>query len=296
MSSALCAALVDFTDRHARGEDGFYPSAIEGLSVMRASERVGPTHTVYKPSLCVVAQGAKQVMLGDAIFDYGEDQYLAVSVDIPMLGRVTRAAANAPYLALILDIDAALLREVAGQLDAPPQGRGASTLGVFVGDVEPQMADCMLRLVRLADTPQAVPVLYPAITRELYYWLLAGRDGAAILDLVLPASPVRRIAEAIHVIRNEFTRPIRVERLAGIARMSPSSFHQHFKGVTAMTPLQFQKQLRLLEARRLMLTGAVSAAHAAHRVGYESPSQFSREYARLFGAPPRRDAVELRSA
>ena len=295
MSSALRAALGRYMDDHP-SEDGFYRTPIEGLVLMRTTERVGPAHLVYKPLLCIVLQGAKQVMLGNDVFDYGAMQYLAVSVDLPVVGRVTQATAREPYLALTLDLDIDLLREVAGQFDDRPKSGGRPPAGAFVGELEPQIADCLLRLLNLAEAPKAIAIVYPAIARELYYWLIASPHGAAILDLALPNSPTQRIAETIHVIRSEFAKPLRMERLAAIAHMSLSSFHQHFKAVTSMTPLQFQKQLRLLEARRLMLANLANATHAAYEVGYESTSQFSREYARVFGAPPRRDVVDLRAA
>jgi AraC-like DNA-binding protein len=295
MSSPLAQAVAAYVERHP-ARDGIWRTAVEALSFMRADRGAAPVHQVHKPSLCIVLQGAKQTMLGDGIFNFGAMQYLAVGVELPVAGRVTAASAAEPYLAAVLDLDVDLLAEVAGRLAERPKLVGPPGLGLFVGDLTPQMADCLLRLTAAADAPEAVPILYPAIARELYYWLLTGPHGAAILALALPGGPARRIADAIHLIRAEFARPLPVERLAAAARMSASSFHHHFKAVTSMTPLQFQKQLRLLEARRLMLSDAANAAYAAYQVGYESASQFSREYARAFGAPPKRDAAGLRAA
>jgi AraC-like DNA-binding protein len=295
MPSALCAAVSNHLDR--RPDSGpLYASAIEAMSFMRTEDLLGPTHLIYKPSLCIVLQGAKQAMIGSEVFPFSAGRYLAVSVDLPVLGQLTRASAAEPYIAMMLDLDADLLLTVVAEIGERPKSKGGSNSGVFVADLGPQMADCLLRLVQLAETPQAIPILYPAIARELYYWLVTSPHGGAILDIALPMSPTQRVANAIHAIRADFAKSIRIERLAGIARMSVSSFHHHFKAVTAMTPLQFQKQLRLLEARRMMMTDTVNVSDAAYRVGYESPSQFSREYTRQFGTPPKRDVVELRTA
>jgi AraC-like DNA-binding protein len=294
MSSALKDAVLAYTEGRP-GNDSFYPTAIETLMVMRWDRETTPRCALYRPALCINVQGAKRAMLGDKVLDYAELQYLVVSMDLPIRGRVTCAAPDKPFLAIALEIDVALLREVMEQIGSPRPTPGESGLGVFVGDFTPPLADCALRLMRLLETPQAIPVLYPAIVRELYYWLLTGPDGAAIGRLALPDSHTQRIAKAIHVMREDFAHPVRIERLAAVASMSPSSFHQHFKAVTSMTPLQYQKQLRLLEARRLMTADAANATDAAYQVGYESASQFSREYSRMFGVPPKRDAAQLRA-
>lgn len=168
--------------------------------------------------------------------------------------------------------------------------------GVFVTDFDGPLADCVQRAIRLLDTPRAIPVIAPMIMREIGYWLLTGAHGGEVAKLVLANGHVERVVSAIHDLRNRFTETVRVEELASVAQMSLSAFHRQFKALTSMTPLQYQKQLRLLEARHLMLTGAANAEAAAYRVGYESPSQFSREYARMFGAPPRRDIAALATA
>ncbi len=290
MSEALKAELL----RHTSG-DGIVPTAIDGLLLMRASETVLPHHVLYRPALCVTVQGAKQVMFGDKVFHYGEMQALIVSVETPGLGRVVQASREVPFLAIALEFDVEAMRAVLDQLDTPPVPGPGTQPGVFVDDVDGPLADCMLRLVRLLDMPQAAPVLFPSIMREICFWLLTGPHGGAICKLALPSGPTQRIADAIHLLRDDFARPVRIEQLAAAARMSPSSFHQHFKALTAMTPLQYQKQLRLLEARRLMIADGANAMNAAYRVGYESASQFSREYARMFGTPPKRDAAEMRA-
>jgi AraC-like DNA-binding protein len=264
---------------------------------MRASaDSVLPSHSIYRPCLCAVVQGAKQVTVGDQTLDYGDGQCLVVSVDLPAFGRVTRASVDIPYLAVALEFDVQMIRAVMEELDTPPSGDSSEAgegvgRGIFVADTTEPLTDCLLRLIRLLDTPQAIPVLHPAIMKEVCFWLLTGPHGSEIRKLALPDSHTRRIANALYSIREQFSRPIRVQELAAAARMSPSSFHQHFKALTSMTPLQYQKQLRLLEARRLMHAQGVSVSSAAYQVGYESASQFSREYSRMFGVSPRRDTV-----
>ena len=295
MSSALADALTRYIADHGGGE-GLFATPIDGLVLMRATDTVLPTHTIYRPCLCVVVQGAKQVAFGDRTLDYDELQCLIVSIDLPAIGRVTRASAARPYMAIVLEFDVQIMRAVMEELEDPPRPNEGVGPGIFVDDMVAPLADCMLRLVRMLDTPQAIPVLYPALVREICFWLLTGANAGEVCKLALPDSHTRRIAAALFLLRNHFTRPIRVEELAAAARMSPSSFHQHFKTLTSMTPLQYQKQLRLLEARRLMLADGANASSAAYQVGYESASQFSREYARMFGMAPRRDALELKRA
>jgi transcriptional regulator GlxA family with amidase domain len=180
-------------------------------------------------------------------------------------------------------------------LDAPPQTDGKVTSGVFVTDFDGPIADCVLRMVRLLDTPKAIPTLRPLVMREICYWLLTGPHGGDVASMVLGSSHTKTMLQAIHSLRVNFAQPVRIEELAASAQMSSSAFHRQFKQITSMTPLQYQKQLRLLEARRLMLTDAASAENAAYQVGYESTSQFSREYTRMFGAPPRRDIVRMQA-
>lgn len=275
-------------------EDGFFETAIKELILTRSTTETLPHPVLYKPALCVVAQGAKRTLLdGDAIA-YQDMQALVVTAEMPIRSGITRASKVAPYLGLILEFDLRLLGEVLEEFSDPPKpaGRGPALL---VHDVQGSLADSVLRLVNLLDTPAAIPVLAKSAMREIYFWLLSGPHGASISRLATPDSHTERLSRAIHLLRENLTRSIAVEELAAAAKMSPSSFHQHFKALTLLTPLQYQKQLRLLEARRLMLADAVTATTAAYRVGYESPSQFSREYARMFGAPPRRDVAVMRT-
>jgi AraC-like DNA-binding protein len=293
MSSALKDALSQHMNANGGG-NGLFPTAVDGLVLMRTSAETLPHHMIYRPALCIVVQGAKQVMLGNEVFEYGAMQSLVVSVELPALGRVTRASAAEPYLGITLEFDVGVMREVMAQLDAPPKTSSEPELGVFVDDLDGPLAESILRLIRMLGTPKAVSVLYPSIMREICFWLLTGVNGKKVCTLVVDSSHAQRVTEAIHLLRNDFTRPVRIEQLAAAAAMSPSSFHQHFKTLTSMTPLQYQKHLRLLEARRLMMAGDTNVMRAAHQVGYESASQFSREYARMFGAPPKQDATEAK--
>ncbi len=276
--------------------DGVYRPPIPALTVMRSGHAVLPHHILYRPSLCVVAQGAKQVSLDEQTLTYGEGQALVVSVELPALGRISRASQSEPYLGLTLEFDPDILRSVLESMDQPPRPVLDKGSPLFVADLDTPVLDCITRLVRLCHSPQAVGVLYPTIMRELCFWLLSGPYAAQIVRLALPFSPIRRITTAIHLMRESFKTTLRVNDLAAAAGMSPSSFHQHFKALTAMSPLQYQKQLRLLEARRLMVADDVNVTNAAFEVGYESPSQFSREYARMFGRPPKQDAQAAKLA
>lgn len=253
-----------------------------------------PQLMLYKPALCVVAQGAKQVSLGDEVFDYAEGSALVVSVELPAFGGVTIASPAKPYMGITIELDTALMREVLEQMDLAPKPTGEK-LGVFVERLSDPLQDCIVRLVQLLKTPDAISVLYPSIMKEICFWLLAGPNGGEVSKIVRVESHTRRIADAIYLVRKDFTRDIPVEEMADAARMGVSSFHQHFKTLTAMSPLQFQKHLRLLEARRLMVTQAMTVSNAALHVGYESVSQFSREYARMFGASPKRDVEMLKA-
>lgn len=289
----LKQAISRHIDRYGGG-DGVFTTAIDALVLMRSTVAGMPNHMVYRPALCLVVQGAKQVITGDEVLHYDERQALVVNVEMPGIGQINRASEATPYLAINLDFDVAVMREVMAQLDEPPRPRAGHDTGMFVGDIDDRVHDALFRVVRLLDTPRDIPVLYPLLMREVYYLLLTGTYGDRIAALALPDSHTQRIAEAIHHLRSDFSKPVRVEELAATAGMSPSSFHQHFKALTSLSPLQFQKNLRLLEAKRLMVAEDAGVASAAYRVGYESASQFSREYSRLFGVAPGRDASTMR--
>ena len=290
----MSGVLREAIERQIGVEDGAVETAVPGLVLMRATGTAVPRkHRLYRPSLCVVVQGAKEMAVGDRLLRYGEMQALVVSLEVPAFGRVLSATRELPYLALSLELDPALLAEVLGALGAPPPSAAMRDgPGIFVADVDGPLADALERLLRLLETPAAIPVLARQTLREIYFWLLSGPHAAEVVRLIAPEGHAQRIGRAIRVLRDNFDRPLRVDDLARLVNMSPSSFHQHFKALTAMSPLQYQKQLRLIEARRLIAADSATIAGAAYRVGYESPSQFSREYARMFGAPPRRHAAE----
>jgi AraC-like DNA-binding protein len=293
MLSALKEAITEYVDAHGGG-DGAFATEVPGLALTRASRPVMPHHRIYRPTICVVVQGAKQIMTGDRVLDYGENQLLIVTVEIPASGQIVCASRERPYLGLNIDFDPSIMREVMDDMDKPPKPSGEGVAGVFVQDFDAAIGDCVRRLIQLTETPKAVPVLARSIMREICYWLLMGPNGSEICKLALPGSHTRRMTDAIYLLREHFAEPVRIEQLAAVARMSPSSFHQHFKTLTSMTPLQYQKHLRLLEARRLMVANGANVASAAYEVGYESASQFSREYTRMFGIPPKRDVSEMK--
>jgi AraC-like DNA-binding protein len=248
---------------------------------------------VYEPSLCLVAQGAKEVLLADETYRLDPAQSLLVSVDLPVAARVVEASPGCPYLGVRLVLDPAVVGEfLADGMTCPPLGPSAR--GLAVTQVEPALLDAVSRLVALLDSPQDIVPLAPLVLREITYRLLAGPQGSRLRQIVSAGAPAQRIALAIRWLRDHFAEQLRIEALAKYVRMSPSAFHLHFKSVTALSPLQYQKRLRLQEARRLMLGEGLDAAEAAFRVGYESPSQFSREYRRMFGAPPRQDVAALK--
>jgi AraC-like DNA-binding protein len=294
MSDGLVEAVTRYTSAQAGGSP--FATAIEGLTILRSNHEKRPSHMIFKPALCIVVQGAKWTTFGNKRFEYRAGQALVVSIEMPAFGRVTEASPNEPYLGVIIEFDLAMMRDVIEGLDTRPTASVDVGCGVFVTDFEGPLADCALRMVRLLDTPKAISMLYPAIMREICYWLLTGPHGGEVAKMTLANSHPQRVIRAIHILRDRFAEPIRVDELASIAQMSPSAFHRQFKALTSMTPLQYQKQLRLLEARRLMVSNPVNVETAAFEVGYESPSQFSREYSRMFGTAPRRDVASLRVA
>jgi len=294
MSEQLAEAILRYTERHS-GPSPFV-TAIEELVILRADHPKPPVHRISRPAICIVAQGAKWATFGDNRLEYKAGEALVVGVETPSFGRVIEASPSKPCLVLAIGLDMAIMRSVAEGLDAPPKASGEICRGIFVTDFQGPLSDCALRLVRLLDTPKAIPTLYPVIMREICYWLLTGPHGGEIARMSLANSPSQHVVNAISSLRDRFSEPVRIEDLAKVAQMSPAAFHRQFKALTSLTPLQYQKQLRLLEARRLMISRAVNVEAAAFEVGYESPSQFSREYSRMFGAPPKRDAKQLKSA
>jgi AraC-like DNA-binding protein len=289
----LAEALLRYTD--SQPGESLFMTAVDGLAIMRADHPKPPSHTIFRPAMCIVAQGAKWATFGDNRLEYTAGQALVIGVETPSIGRVVEASPGEPCLVLAFELDLAIMRSVAEGLDTPPIASGEPGRGVFVTDFQGPLADCALRLVRLLDTPKAIPTLHPIIMREICYWLLTGPHGGDVARLTLANGPSRRVISAMHSLRNRFKETVRIAELAAVAQMSPSAFHRQFKALTSLTPLQYQKQLRLLEARRLMISRAFNVEAAAFEVGYESPSQFSREYTRMFGAPPKRDIKHLQT-
>jgi AraC-like DNA-binding protein len=291
MADTLLDAVRRFADFHADPQ-GVAVTAIPGLTCIRATRPSELLYAISRPLVALVVQGSKRVMVGNQSFDFGAGDSLLITADIPTVSQVTRANAAAPYYSLVLDLDAAVIRSLILEMDVARQGHGGP---VRVEPTEMDVEDAALRLMRLIDRPAAAQVLRAELLREMHYWLLAGRHGPAIRHLGAVDGSAQRVARAVSLIRAQYAQPLRVERLAEAAGMSPSSFHQHFRDVTSLSPLQFQKQLRLIEARRLMLSEGASASQAAYAVGYESVPQFTREYARLYGAPPVRDVREAKA-
>src|SRR4051812_33773193 len=280
--------------RHV-SKDGFHATPIERVTLVRSSTVTMPMPNVYRPQLCLVAQGHKQVTLGDRVFRYAPGRYGVVTHDLPAIGHVVEATPDKPYLCLYVDFDPVTLGDLALRVPPPP-GAPSPPIGKTVSDAGAGLLNAALRLLRLLDDPAALPVLGPLAEQEILYHLLAGPDGARMRHITSSQGRVAQVGRAIAWIGKNFRERFSIERLAAEVGMSPSSLHEHFRAVTAMTPLQFQKQLRLQDARSLMLVQDIDATTAAFRVGYESPTQFSREYRRHFGEPPARDIARLRAS
>ncbi|UMZ36002.1 AraC family transcriptional regulator [Priestia megaterium] len=275
-------------------QDGVQPTTIPSLFLIRESIITEPISRVNEPSFCIILQGEKEVLLGEERFLYGPGHYIVASVDLPVTGQVIKASAESPYLAFKLEFTSSQVLEVLNGTDIKTgQGKNAKR-AMYVSKIEPSLLDAVVRLASLLDTPQHIPVLAPLFKKEILYWILQGPHGEALEQMVLEGSNASRIREVIDHIINKYEESFRIEELAEIANMSVSSLHRHFKEVTAMSPIQFQKQLRLQEARRLLLAESTDIAHVAFKVGYESQSQFSREYSRMFGFPPRVDIDRMR--
>ncbi len=276
-------------------EDGIHATPVAGMSLIRISKPSEPMHGVHQPCFCIIAHGRKRMIAGDRAYEYGAGQVLVITVDTPGIGQVMEATPEAPYLCVKLALDpaeiGALLIEAGGVAAGAADAEPSVALSLGTAD----LIDAATRLVRLLGRPDDLAIMAPMIKREIYYRLLRSDQGTKLQQLAIAESRLQQVNRAIGWIKANFREAFAVETVAIEARMSPSALHQHFKAVTAMSPLQYQKQLRLQEARRMMLTEGFDAATAGHRVGYDSPSQFSREYARLFGAPPLRDVARLKT-
>ncbi|TIP05241.1 MAG: AraC family transcriptional regulator [Mesorhizobium sp.] len=272
---------------------GMSGTAVPRLSLIRADHPSAPVPAVYEASLCIIAQGSKRVSLAGQSVVYDASSYLLVSVDLPLVGHVLEASPAAPYLCCKIDFDPAALADLLVTERRVSSEKGLPVLAVYPSD--PDLIDAACRLVKLLDRPETIDVLAPLVEREILYRLLTGPHGATLRQMGTVDSHLNQVSRAIATIRNGFQAQLRIDEIAAASGMSASSLHAHFKAITRMTPLEYQKQLRLQEARRLMLADGANAGTAGFAVGYDSPSQFSREYRRLFGAPPRQDIERLQA-
>lgn len=295
-NNGLEAALETLGKSIARLTDkGDQPiTAIPGLSLYRREEPSQPTSILYEPRICLIAQGAKRVLLGDDTYVYDQHHYLITSVDLPTVVQVINASREKPYLGLVMKLDQREISQLMVDSNLPAPRPQLTSRGMGTGEVTLPLLTVFQRLIDLLAELQDIPILAPIIKREIFYRLLVGEQGARLRQMASAGSQSQQIARAIYWLKDNFSQSLRIEDLATQVNMSASTFHHHFRAVTAMSPLQYQKWLRLNEARRLMLSENQDATTAAFQVGYESPSQFSREYNRLFGAPPLRDITNLR--
>ncbi len=291
------ANIGELVERIARTirEDGMV-EPLKGLRLHRASSPTEPIYGVSDPAFCVIAQGSKEVFLGNNRYQYDPAHYLLVTFELPIVSQVIEASQERPYLSLRLKLDPILVSSVMVEAGHFSPRRHAAVRAINVSPLDASLLDAVVRLVRLLDTPAEASFLAPLITREIVYRLLIGEQGDRLRHIAVQGGHTHRIARAIERLRREFDQPLRIDDIAQELGMSVSSFYHHFKAVTAMSPLQFQKHMRLQEARRLMLSEGLDAASAGYRVGYNDASHFSREYKRLFGLPPLRDVERLREA
>lgn len=287
--------LASIIDRFTP-EDGEYRTPIDGLNLYRQSAATVWQHGAYRPCYAIVVQGRKTLTVGADTYHYGAGEYILTALDLPVSTQVTNAGSDTPYLCFGMALDSERLNELLARVDIPRQAVTAEPVrGLAVNVASPELLDASLRLLRLLDRPEDIPAMAPLIEQEILYRLLTGPNGPRLLQVAMAESQSNRVARAVAWIRGNFVQPLRIEELAERVGMSVSSLHHHFKAVTALTPIQYQKQLRLHEARRLMIVEQLDVGSAGHRVGYQSPSQFSREYSRLYGLSPLRDIESKRS-
>ncbi len=286
--------ICDAIARHCR--PGRQATTIAGLTLFHTREPNRPVNTIYRPTLCIVAQGRKQVMLGERIFEYDASKYLVVTVDLPVSGCIVEASPEKPYLGLSFDLNRARLADLLLSLPPASSPQAHSSAGMAVSALQGELLDPLARLLRLLDHPEDIAIMAPLVEREICYRLLQGEQGRLLRQVATAASHLSQIARAIDWIRENYAEQTSIEELAAQAGMSVTSFHRHFKAITTMSPLQYRTQFRLQEARRLLLIDEQRAGVIAFNVGYDNPSQFSREYRRMFGLPPAADAARLRRA
>lgn len=276
------------------GHDGVHQTDVPAMFFINESNVTEPVYSVYKPSFCVIVQGEKEILLAQERFRYGPADYIVASVDLPVSGKVIKASSAVPYLALKIEFTPDQILQFISDTGIRDRAKKHAERAMFVSQTDSSLLDAVVRLARLLDQPQEIPVLAPIFMKEILYRILQGPYGDSLEQMAIEGSYAYRIRDVIDYIISNYDRSFRIEELADIAAMSVSSLHRHFKEVTAMSPIQFQKQLRLQEARRQLLSQSTDAAEVAFRVGYESPSQFSREYSRMFGFPPKEDINRLK--
>ncbi|MDE1995275.1 MAG: AraC family transcriptional regulator, partial [Rhizobiaceae bacterium] len=267
------------------------------VTLFRQSISTPLQHGAYRPAYALVVQGRKSLTVGAETFRYGAGHYVLTALDLPVSTQVTDAGSDSPYLCFAMTLEAERLNELLSRVSVPRQAVTAEAMrGLAVNAASPELLDASLRLLRLLDRPDDIAAMAPLIEQEILYRLLTGPDGPRLLQIAVSESQSNKVARAVTWIKGNFVQPLRIEELADRVGMSVSSLHHHFKNVTAMTPMQYQKQLRLHEARRLMIVERLDVGTAGHRVGYQSPSQFSREYSRLYGLPPLKDVEGMRNS
>ena len=267
---------------------------IDGLTLHRWETPTEPTSYMLPPSICLIGQGKKRLFLNEETYVYDAHRFLVTSVELPVVTQIIEASAEEPYLGLTMELDLRAIAQLMLGHEIPSSRQPGNQLGIAVSEVPSALSDAFIRLIDLLEHPEDIPVLAPLIRQEIFYRLLTGEQGPRLRQITASGNHGYHISRVIGWLKENYDKPVRIEELASKAGLSLSAFHNHFRAVTAMSPLQYQKRMRLNEARRLMLTEHVDATRAAFRVGYESPSQFSREYSRLFGAPPLRDIMNLR--
>ncbi|GLI35623.1 AraC family transcriptional regulator [Desulforhabdus amnigena] len=294
-ADSLTVAQAELAGSIARwiGENNQLTTAILSLTLCRWETTTEPTSYMHPPSICLIAQGSKRVMLGEDAYLYDANHFLITSVDLPVVAQIIEASREKPYLGLTLELDQRTIAQLLVDSRQPLPRKPETGRAMAVSEVPLPLLNAFQRLIDLLDAPEDIPILVPLVLREIFYRLLVGEQGARLRQITTVGSHSHQIARAIDWLKDNFNQPLRVDDLAAYSGMSTSSFYHHFRSLTAMSPLQFQKRLRLNEARRLMLTKRLDAATASFQVGYESPSQFSREYHHLFGAPPLRDIKNL---
>lgn len=287
----LLQAVHRYTKNHEM-RTGVTETAMPGVSIVRSESPSGLVHAVFKPLVCLILQGGKKVMIGSKVFQFAGGDSLIVTANAPTISQITKASRERPYLAVVIELEPATVTELASSLEEEPSTADPSVVQADCTHIEVEAT--ISRMMHLLDRPLSLPTLLPAYMRELHYWLLLGKHGFALRRYAALSGNDQGIGRAVAILHKKFAEPLSIRKLASAAGMSSSSFHQHFREATASTPLQFQKQLRLIEAKRLMLSEGWNASNAAFEVGYESINQFTREYGRTFGAPPARDVRLVR--